>query len=166
MIGVQWKILDDRAMPPRNAYGDDAGWDLFAIEDTPIYPNTPTDVRTGIAIALPEGYFGRIVHRSSAPRKKGVMVLEGIIDAGFRGELFACAFAWTWGSFQLEAGGDGPHGVGNITAREVNHQPRMVQAGESIAQLIIQEVRPVEFLRVDALPESLRGEKGFGSSGA
>lgn len=142
MIEVQFKRLDERAIVPRNAYGNDAGWDLFALEDTPIVydPDKPvTDIRTGIAIALPEGYFARIVHRSSSPRKRGIMIVEGVIDAGFRGELFAGA-------------------VGLV------EWPPGVRAGESVAQLIVQEVRPVSFVEVDDLPQSLRGEKGFGSS--
>lgn len=144
MIEVLFKRLDERAIVPRNAYGNDAGWDLFVLEDTNIMwsPSKPiTDVRTGIAIALPDGYFGRIIHRSSSPRKRGLQVMEGIIDAGFRGELFA--------------------GVSPLV-----EPPLYVAAGESIAQLIIQEVRPVRFHEVDELPESVRGVKGFGSSGA
>lgn len=152
MIDVQFKKVDDRAIVPRNAYGNDAGWDLFALETSVCYRHTPTDIRTGIAIALPDGYFARIVHRSSAPRKKGIMVLEGIIDAGFRGELFACAFAWTANYEAMEG-------------TPFDQAPIIVQPGESIAQLIIQEVRPVRFQEVSELPESLRGEKGFGSSG-
>lgn len=148
MVSVLFKQLDERATVPRNAYGNDAGHDLFALEDTMIPAGVPTDVRTGIAIALPDGYYARIVHRSSAPRKKNVMVLEGIIDAGFRGELFACAYCW--GS--------------NRTQDMINSV--LIKAGESIAQLVIQRVEPVTFTPADVLPESLRGEKGFGSSGA
>lgn len=153
MIEVLFKKLDERAQIPRNAYGNDAGWDLFALEDLDVYMHSPTDVRTGIAIALPEGYFGRIVHRSSTPRKRGLQVLEGIIDAGFRGELFACAFAWLPSYIVMQE-----------TPLDVS--PIQIKAGDSIAQLIVQEVRPVRFEETDELPPSLRGEKGFGSSGA
>lgn len=146
MIKVEFTVLDANAMVPRNAYGNDAGWDLFCSQTVVIPPWTPVDVRTGIAVAIPDGYYGRIVHRSSAPRKKGLMVLEGIIDAGFRGELFCCA--WVWGKGGL------------IDA------PQVVRVGESIAQLIVQKVEPVRFQRVIQLADSLRGEKGFGSSGA
>lgn len=153
MIGVQFVKLDERAQIPRNAYGNDAGWDLFCLEDTHIPAEMPIDVRTGIAIALPDGYFGRIVHRSSAPRKRRIMVLEGIIDAGFRGELFSCAYCIA-SSLALDGHGH-PYETGGVDVR----------AGDSIAQIIIQEVRPVVFEEVDVLPESVRGTKGFGSSG-
>lgn len=147
MIPIELKFLDARATMPRNAYGNDAGWDLFSIVDTEIPRGKPVDIRTGIAVALPEGYYGRIVHRSSTPRKRGLMVLEGIIDAGFRGELFACAYAWP-DPFSL---------VGDL--------PITVRRGESIAQLIVQKVEPIRFEPVSELPPSERGEQGFGSSG-
>jgi dUTP pyrophosphatase len=154
MIEVQFKKIDSNAIPPRNAYGDDAGWDLFCLEDTLVSPGVPTDVRTGIAIALPPGYFGRIIHRSSTPRRRGLLVLEGIIDAGFRGELFACAYILEQGRRNMWGEDVGP-------AESIQ-----IKAGESIAQLIVQEVRPVVFQEYLELPESLRGEKGFGSSGS
>jgi len=146
MLDVKFKTLSETAIPPRNAYGNDAGWDLFCSQEVTIPPWTPVDVRTGIALAIPDGYYGRIVHRSSTPRKKGMMVLEGIIDAGFRGELFACV--WLWEPAVIH-----------------RHGPQVVRVGESIAQLIIQRVTPVRFQPVLQLPESLRGEQGFGSSG-
>jgi deoxyuridine 5'-triphosphate nucleotidohydrolase len=149
---VHFTKLDPQAKEPSNAYGDDAGWDLFALEDTEVYRHTPTDVRTGIAVAIPTGYYGRIVHRSSAPRKKNLMVLEGIIDAGFRGELFACAFAWLANYETMEE-------------TPLDQVPIVVKRGDSIAQLIIQQVEPVTWVEVDALTSSNRGEKGFGSSG-
>jgi deoxyuridine 5'-triphosphate nucleotidohydrolase len=140
---IEFVKLHPDARTPRNAYGNDAGWDLFVLEDTPIHwsPNHPiTDVRTGIAVSIPDGYYGRIIHRSSTPRKKKLQVMEGIIDAGFRGELFAGVSPLVEPSF-------------------------MVEAGESLAQLIIQKVEPVEWVLVTRLTESARGEKGFGSSG-
>jgi dUTP pyrophosphatase len=81
-------------------------------------------------------------------RKRGLMVLEGIIDAGFRGELFSFVYF--------------PVGV-NIGEQMVDHQ--MIKAGESVAQLIIQRVEPVYWSERRELPESDRGERGFGSSG-
>lgn len=143
MIEVQFVKLDERALPPTQAYPGDAGWDLHALEDTRVVWSSSkpiTDVRTGLAVAIPDGYFGRIVHRSSTARKKGLFVVEGTIDSGFRGELF----------------------VGVYGAVEM---PPLVEAGMSIGQLIIQPVVPVKLSWVEELPSSARGTNGFGSSG-
>lgn len=149
MIELQYKKLDPRAIPPRQAYEGDAGWDLFVLEDTWVAVEVPTDVRTGVAVAVPEGHFGRITHRSSAPRKRGVMVLDGTIDAGFRGELFACAYVWAF--------------VGGPQADYI--QGKTIRAGESIAQLIIHPVPQATLVEKVELSPSERGTKGFGSSG-
>lgn len=139
------KLAPD-AITPSMAYPGDAGWDLHVLEHTWIDVNSGVDVRTGVAVAIPPGYFGRIVGRSSALRKKNLLVVEGIIDAGFRGELFSYVFCpateWTLmrGGVQLEP-------------------------GDSVAQLIVQPVPEIEWLESDDLPPSKRGTNGFGSSG-
>lgn len=148
-MNVEFVALHHHAIMPYQAYEGDAGWDLFALEDTLVPIGQPTDIRTGIAIAIPHGHYGRIVHRSSTPRKRGLMVLEGIIDSGFRGELFACAYTW----------------VRPIDISITEFPGTEVRAGESIAQLIVQKVEPVEWIFVDELTASTRGERGFGSSG-
>lgn len=153
MIEVPFIMLDPRAKEPRNAYGNDAGHDLFALENTTLNEYGITDVRTGIAVAIPDGHYGRIVARSSTWRKKGVGVVEGIIDSGFRGELFCGAYMLH--SIEMDA---------NEVPWEVT--PPTIKAGESIAQLIVQEVPRVSFLLVPELVGSERGEAGFGSSGA
>ena len=143
MIDVLFTKLDDAAIVPTQAYPGDAGWDLHVLHDTMVGETDQwTNVRSGIAMAVPEGYYARLVGRSSAFRKKGLIVHEGIIDAGYRGELFsACSL--------LDVYGDGV----------------MLKAGESICQIIIQPVPPVTMTQVDELPESVRGANGFGSSG-
>lgn len=138
--------LDGDAQMPYRAYPGDAGLDLHVLEDTFIFENTYADVRSGVRIALPEGWFCRIVGRSSAFRKKGVMVLEGTIDAGFRGELFTTAFCPPTNKSAPDGG---------VWLRQ----------GESICQLIVQPVPHVLVSQVAALPDSERGEAGFGSSG-
>lgn len=153
MIDVQFTKVDERAIEPRNAYGNDAGWDLFALEDT-IVPCTPilTWVRTGIAVALPDGFYGRIVGRSSAVTK-GYLVMEGTIDAGYRGEQMGRVFPLWIHKEENDAGVFRPRN-------------RLIKAGESICQLIVQEVKPVRFIEVATLPDSARGTNGYGSSGA
>lgn len=141
---IKYVKLDERATVPRTAYEYDAGWDLFALETTIIHVNGIVDVRTGIAVAIPEGYYGRIVARSSTWRKRGLGVVEGIIDSGFRGELFTGAYL--------------------MSRTPMIDVP--IRAGESIAQLIVQPVPVIEWTEVKDLPPSHRGESGFGSSGA
>src|SRR5208282_4520280 len=99
----------------------------------------PVDVDTGIAVALPEGYYGQIFPRSSLG-KKGLQVHLGVIDTGYRGR---------------------------ITVLVYNHsgQTHKILKGDKIAQLVLLPVPPVDVEVVDALPPSLRGAKAFGSSG-
>jgi len=146
-IEVLFKKLDPRARLPQNAYGNDAGWDLFCLEATTIREGQGRDIRTGLAVAIPEGYFGRIVARSSTMRKRGLLVLEGIIDAGFRGELFSYVY--------MPVGHKLPKTTDTVYIGE----------GESVAQLIIQKAHPIIWLERKELPVSNRGVKGFGSSG-
>jgi dUTP pyrophosphatase len=100
-------------------------------------------VPTGIAIALPEGYAGFVQPRSGLAFKHGVTVLNspGLVDSGYRGELKVCM---------------------------VNLDPSMpfaIERGERIAQLVVQAVDQVQFIEVDVLDDTARGETGFGSSG-
>jgi dUTP pyrophosphatase len=99
-------------------------------------------VPTGVSIALPDGYVGLVHPRSGLAHKSGITVLNtpGTIDAGYRGEIAVNLYNSTENDFQ-------------------------VQIGDRIAQLVIQEVSRAEFLRVERLPESDRGEGGHGSTG-
>lgn len=138
MVQVQ---LERHAILPTQAHpGEDAGWDLHVLEPTRCPAGTYRDVRSGVRIAMNPGWYCRIVGRSSALRGKGLLVVEGVIDAGFRGELFSTVF------------NPGP-------------EDRHLDPGMSIAQLIFQPVPHVVIGQVISLPDSQRGEAGFGSSG-
>jgi dUTP pyrophosphatase len=159
MITVEFTKLDERAHDPMQAYPGDAGWDLHVLEDTYVPVGKPTDVRTGIAVAIPGGYYGRIAHRSSAPRRKGVMVLEGTIDAGFRGELFALAYVWRPTAMTFTP---------SMLRDEFEYRESggvQLHAGESICQMIVQPVPQVTMVEVGSLAPAARGLAGFGSSG-
>lgn len=121
------------------AYPDDAGIDLPIAGRHELLPGESKDLPSGIRLAIPPGFFGRIVGRSSSLRKRGVQVHEGIIDAGFRGELFSFAT--------------------NVSKMVV-----LLTSEDRIAQLIITPVVEHYFNRVNELPESARGTNGFGSS--
>ncbi|MEO0492728.1 MAG: dUTP diphosphatase [Actinomycetota bacterium] len=144
MLDLPVLRLDPDLPLPAYARAGDAGVDLVAREDVTLAPaGGRALVATGVAIALPEGYAGLVQPRSGLAFKHGVTVLNtpGLIDSGYRGELKVCL---------------------------INHDPTEpfdVTRGERIAQLVVQAVEHVNFVEVDTLDESERGEKGFGSSG-
>jgi dUTP pyrophosphatase len=134
----------DPAVPlPGYARPGDAGADLFAAEDVDLAPGERALVRTGIAIALPEGYAGFVHPRSGLAAKHGVTLVNapGTIDAGYRGEIKVIL-------------------LNTDLDRAVS-----LRRGDRIAQLVVQRVENVTFREVPALPESARGDNGFGSTG-
>lgn len=139
-IGVMWTRLGRGAVVPTRGISNDTGYDLTTVEDTMIPANSFADIKTNVAIGPPPGYWCRIVGRSSSLRKHNILVNEGIIDEGYRGELFV--------------------GVWNLKG-----SPTTLRAGTRIAQLIFHPRVNVDFLEVDQLSESVRGASGFGSTG-
>lgn len=146
MTLIQIKRLHKDAQLPVVAYEDDAGHDLLVLEDTWIGVNSGKDVRTGVAVAIPPGFYGRICGRSSALRKRDLLVVEGVIDCQFRGELYSYVFCPTTQETMLSGG-------------------VQLERGDSVAQLIVSPIPKVVWQEVDELPPSERGERGFGSSG-
>lgn len=135
--------LDPAAVVPSRAHPGDAGADLFAVETTKIEAGERVSVGTGIALAIPEGWAGLVVPRSGLAARHGIGVVNGpgLIDAGYRGE---------------------------IRVLLVNHDPSegfLVEAGMRIAQLVFVPVPEIGFEQVEQLPETSRGEGGFGSTG-
>nr|WP_236681916.1 dUTP diphosphatase [Bifidobacterium actinocoloniiforme] len=121
----------------------DAGADLRAREPLTLAPFQRALVPTGIALALPAGYVGLVHPRSGLAVKQGVTVLNapGTIDEGYRGE---------------------------IKVPLINLDPErtaVFQRGERIAQLVIQRYEHADFHQVEHLPDSERGDRGFGSTG-
>lgn len=137
---VKWKCLSPEATCPTRGYAGDAGWDLYVANPTLIPGNSFVEVDTGIAIEMPGGIWARIVARSSASKKLGLVVLEGIIDNGYRGELFARVY-------------------------NPQSNPVHLERGDRIAQLIPQLLVPIAWKQVSELNISDRGDRGFGSTG-
>lgn len=142
-IQVSIKRLDPSVELPAYAYQGDAGLDLRANESVRLKPFERAMVSTGLAIAIPDGYAGFVQPRSGLAIKRGLSIVNtpGLIDAHYRGELKIIA---------------------------INLDPEhdlIIERGERIAQLVIQEVQSVELVEVDELDATDRGNGGFGSSG-
>ena len=129
-------------MLPSRAYAGDAGFDLAACERVELAPGERALVATGLAVAIPDGYAGFVQPRSGLAAKHGISIVNtpGLVDSGYRGELKVALL--------------------NTDARE----RFVVEPGMRIAQLVVLPVPAVELTEVDALPESERGARGFGSS--
>lgn len=128
---------------PRYAQPGDAGADIRSNVSLVIAPGERATVSTGMAIALPAGYVGLVHSRSGLAAKNGVMVLNspGTIDAGYRGEI-------------------------KVTLLNTDKsEPFEIKVGDRIAQLLVQRIERAKFIQVDFLPDSNRGDGGFGSTG-
>ncbi|HJM29204.1 MAG: dUTP diphosphatase [Acidimicrobiales bacterium] len=138
------KRLDPDLPLPKYAQVGDAGCDLIAAEEIVLPPGGGRAlVPTGIAIALPEGYAGFVQPRSGLANKHGVTCLNspGLIDSGYRGELKV------------------------LLINTDPHNSFEVKRGERIAQLVIQKVEQADFIEMEDLSQTERGDGGFGSTG-
>jgi dUTP pyrophosphatase len=140
---LPFKRLDPAAELPSVQHPGDAGLDLCATIDLEVGPGERAMVPTGLAVAIPEGYAGLVLPRSGLASRHGLTLANapGLIDAGYRGEVI-CA-------------------VVNLDRSE----PVKIVKGERIAQLVIVAVPAVEPHWTEDLPDSSRGEGGFGSTG-
>ena len=137
------KRLDPGVPLPSYAHPGDAGADLATAEDVELGPGERALVRTGIAIALPDGYAAFVHPRSGLAAKHGVTLVNapGTVDAGYRGEI-------------------------KVTLLNTDRDRAVsFRRGDRIAQLVIQRVERALFQEVPVLPGSSRGDGGFGSTG-
>ncbi len=134
------KKFTSTARLPEKAYSFDAGWDLFSDEDVTISPHSTYAVSTGIAVQLPDGFFGKIFDRSGNALKRGFQVLAGVIDNGYRGEV-------------------------KIVLLNYTDHPITIKKGDKIAQLVLIKTYYSEIRECVELSPTERGHKGFGSSG-
>jgi len=129
---------------PARAYAGDAGLDLAACERVTIAPGERAIVGTGLAVAIPDGYAGFVLPRSGLAARHGIGKVNspGLIDSGYRGEV-------------------------RVVLLNTDRQDSFeVEPGMRIAQLVILQLPAVELDVVDELPDTERGERGFGSSRA
>ena len=149
------KPIHKDAIIPFYAHSNDAGLDLFIIEDTTIEPMRATAIRTGLQIALPKGTEGQIRPRSGNSLngvncylpyeeiecKMYIQVVLGTVDENFRGEIKIITF--------------NPYDT-----------PVTVPKGTKLAQMVINKVERPTIEIVEELDETDRGNNGFGSTGA
>jgi dUTP pyrophosphatase len=135
------KKLDERAKLPSYAHPGDAGLDFFALDDFVVPAGKQTsNIRTGVSIAIPDGFVGLFWDKSGLGSKNGLKVMAGVIDSGYRGELLLSLF-------------------------NTSNQDYHFKAGDKVMQLVIQPVVSAQIIETENLPDSARGEGGFGSTG-
>ena len=142
---IQIKKLNPKALLPSSGSAKAAGYDLYACPDTEtitVAPHATVMVGTGLAAEIPDGYFGGIFARSGLAAKQGLRPANcvGVVDADYRGEL-------------------------KVALHNDTDEPRIIGAGERIAQLVVLPFLPLEFQLTDELDETERGEGGFGHTG-
>jgi dUTP pyrophosphatase len=140
---VPLRRLDPDLPVPSYAHDGDAGADLHAATDVTLAPGERSLVPTGVALALPDGYVGLVHPRSGLAARHGVTIVNapGTVDSGYRGEVLV--------------------NLVNLDPRE----PFSVRRGDRIAQLVVQQVARAEFIEVDSLEDTSRGDTGHGSCG-
>jgi len=135
--------LDPELPLPSYAHPGDAGADLFTTVDVELAPGERALVPTGVAIALPDGFVALVHPRSGLAARHGLSIVNtpGTVDAGYRGE---------------------------IKVMLINHDPAdtvVLRRGDRIAQLVVQRFERARFVEVGVLPDSVRGDGGYGSTG-
>jgi dUTP pyrophosphatase len=138
---LEVKKLDPRAKLPSYVHPGDAGLDFFALDDFVVPAHgRKSGIRTGVAVAIPEGYVGLFWDKSGLAANHGLKVMAGVIDAGYRGELL-------------------------LTLLNTSDQDYHFKAGEKVMQMLIQKVESVDVVEVQELADTSRGLGGFGSTG-
>jgi dUTP pyrophosphatase len=140
---LRFQRLRDEAQLPSAQHPGDAGLDLRAAVDAIVEPGERVMIPTGVAVAIPEGHAGLVLPRSGLASKHGLTMANspGLIDAGYRGEVICAAV--------------------NLD----RDTPVKVRIGDRIAQLVIVALPDVEPVWAEELPETRRGDAGFGSTG-
>jgi dUTP pyrophosphatase len=134
------KKLHTDAKVPNYAHYDDAGFDLFSVENIILKAGMRAMIPTGIAMEIPEGYVGLVWDKSGLAMKHGIKTIGGVVDSAYRGEVII--------------------GVMNLGKEDYTFEK-----GHKVAQMIIQKKEFVDFEEVSELSDTKRGAGGFGSTG-
>jgi dUTP pyrophosphatase len=154
---IKYSLLKAEGKEPFRANDSDAGYDLCSTEYVTLEPFQRRLISTGINVEIPEGFYGRIAPRSGLACKKGIDVMAGVIDSGYRGEVKVLLINLNFEGYNLKPNAfEAMFGSGNRIE---------IKPGDRIAQLIIEQCHTVEWKFMNTLEDSQRGESGFGSSG-
>lgn len=132
-------VLDDGAVMPAYAHDDDAGLDLFSTESNVVHAHGRQTFKTGVHMEIPYRHFGAIRAKSGLLRNHGI-ICSGTVDCSYTGEIM----------------------VTLVNTSDMDYQ---VFKGDKIAQMILIPYYHAEFVQVDKLDETERGDNGFGSTG-
>ncbi|MBT3398304.1 dUTP diphosphatase [archaeon] len=140
MVILKIKKLKENAIIPSYAHVGDAGMDLFSVENYIVPAGKRQLISTGISMEYPKGYFSSIRGKSGLAVKKGICILGGVVEHTYRGE---------YGVIVLNTG----------------EEDFVINAGDKIAQVLIQPIATAEIEEVEELEDSIRGDGAFGSTG-
>jgi dUTP pyrophosphatase len=134
------KRIVDKVPMPKYAYAADAGFDLYASESFVLNAGESLLVGAGIMMEIPEGFVGLIWDKSGIANNRHIKTVGGVVDSGYRGEI-------------------------KVGLVNLGKEAQEFKVGDKIAQMLIQKIEYPEFIEVDELENSERGDRGFGSSG-
>jgi deoxyuridine 5'-triphosphate nucleotidohydrolase len=137
---LSFKQLDPRATLPTRGSASSAGLDIYSLEAISVAPKQRLLAQTGLAVAIPEGFYGRLAPRSGLATKRGLDVLAGVVDSDYRGEV--CCLLYNAGDETVQ-----------------------LPQGSKICQLILERIILPAPVWVKDLSETSRGGGGFGSTG-
>ena len=137
---IKIKKLHDLAKIPAFAHDGDAGLDLCTVEKVIVPAGGRATIPTGLAFEIPEGFVGLVWDKSGLAFKKGLTSLSGVLDSGYRGQLFLCIL-------------------------NTSKEDYVFEIGDKVAQLLIQPVERPQIDEVEELSDSIRADGGFGSTG-
>ena len=142
---IKIKKVNPNAKLPTHGSEQAAGYDLYACLDAKnitIDAHKTVKVPTGLSMAIPEGYFGAIFARSGLAAKEGLRPANcvGVVDSDYRGEFI-------------------------VMLHNDTNEPKTVENGDRVAQLVVMPYMPIDFEETDSLDETQRGTGGFGSTG-
>ena len=141
---INLKKLTETAILPERGSSFAAGYDLFADvkEILELQPHKTAMIPTGLAMEIPEGYFGGIFARSGLASKESLRPANcvGVVDADYRGEV-------------------------KVALHNDSDELRIITPGQKVAQLVVIPFLSVEFDEVETLSNTARGAGGFGSTG-
>lgn len=137
---IQIKKINPEARIPIYAIKNDAGIELYSVEDLIVEPGKILTCGTGIAMAIPAGYVGLIWDKSGVAFNGGIKTMGGVIDSSYRGEI-------------------------KVILTNLSNKDYVINRGDKVAQMLIQKVEKADIEEVEVLDDTERGEGRFGSTG-